>query len=724
MKFLLLPVIFFSITVYGINEDKILHIKKIPGEIIIDGEIDTIWSTADSAFNFFQLEPYYAQPPSASTTVKVLSSDEELYCIFICKQDKDNIENITATHDELNGDAVSFMFDSFNDKRTAYKFAVSASGVTSDSRILDDGRNRDYNWDAIWFAASKIYDWGYIVEIKIPYKSIQYDKNYSEWGLDFDRWIAYTKEDLYWCSYEENEGQRVSKFGRLLFDDFKPAITGLNLEIYPVALTKAVYINNNKYKIDPEAGLDLFYNPSQALTYQLTLNPDFAQIEADPFDFNISRYESYFSERRPFFTQGNEIFMPSGKERGTGFYSPLELFYSRRIGKRLPDGTEVPLIFGTKGFGRFNDWEYGGFMAMTGETHYNIDDTALTEPRAYFASGRIKKQIFRNSSIGVLYVGKFRDGNNFGVLDIDGAFREADWQLSYQIARSFKNSEGDFGGSAGFTMFGENWLNLARLRSIGDKFDVNEVGFVPWRGTTEFTALSGPRWFFNNGYIRQVLLYAGPSLNYEKIDHYLDYAGVLGYNMQFRDNWAFELNYILGKSKDQNKEFHSYQISLSSWYNISPRWSGNLYGGYSKTYNFRRDYLAFYTWLGSFFAWKVLDILEIGTSYNMFVEGNPQGNIEDITYNTRPYFTFIPVNYLTLRVYVDNVYVSSTDKLEQLILGVLFSWNFSPKSWIYFAFNEFKDRSFEFNSAGIQLPQRIHVTDRAAVLKIKYLYYF
>jgi hypothetical protein len=167
----------------------------------------------------------------------------------------------------------------------------------------------------------KIYDWGYVVEMKIPYKSIQYDEKLTDWGLDFDRWIPENSEDLYWCRYEQNEGMRVSKFGQLVFSDFRPNVQGLNLEFYPVGLSKATYLQNGKYKFDADAGIDIFYNPSQKLTYQLTANPDFAQIEADPYTFNISRYESYLSERRPFFTQGNEIFMPSGKEQNTGFYS-------------------------------------------------------------------------------------------------------------------------------------------------------------------------------------------------------------------------------------------------------------------------------------------------------------------------------------------------------------------------------------------------------------------
>ena len=101
--------------------------------------------------------------------------------------------------------------------------------------LLDD------DGDGIWEGTSQIYDWGFVVEMKIPYKSIKYDKNLTEWGLDFDRWRSYNKEDIYWCEYEQSEGQRVSKFGKLIFEEFKPTITGLNLEIYPVGIAKSTF---------------------------------------------------------------------------------------------------------------------------------------------------------------------------------------------------------------------------------------------------------------------------------------------------------------------------------------------------------------------------------------------------------------------------------------------------------------------------------------------------
>ena len=220
------------------------------------------------------------------------------------------------------------------------------------------------------------------------------------------------------------------------------------------------------------------------------------------------------------------------------------------------------------------------------------------------------------------------------------------------------------------------------------------------------------------------MIYVGPILSYEHADLYTDYGGLFGFNMQLRDNWGYEINLSMTKSKDEGIEYNSYEASFSSWYSISSKWNGNLYGGYTKTYNFSREYLAFYSWVGAFIGWETFDFLELGTSYDMFIEGNPDGDVEEITYYTRPYFSLTPVNNLNFKMYVDNVFSSESQRMERLIVGFLFSWNFLPKSWIYFAINDYRDRSDQFDVNDNPLPNKLHVTNRAAVLKLKYLYYF
>lgn len=716
--FLITPIFSFA------NNLKTVSIKKVTDKITVDGNIDQVWQQADSVINFVQFQPYNGKEPTYKTIAKVLTTDDALYCLIVCEQDASDIQNNAGLLDSHGGDIVSIMLDTFGDKRTAYKFAVTAAGVRADCRLLDDARNRDYSWDGVWFASSTIYDWGYVVEMEIPYRSFQYDENLTEWGLDFDRWIPARTEDIYWCAYEENEGQRISKFGKLKFENFRPSVKGLNFEIYPVGIAKATYLHEGKYNIDPNAGLDIFYNPSQQLTFQLTANPDFAQIEADPYEFNISRYETYFSERRPFFTEGSEVFNPSGRERNSGFYRPLELFYSRRIGKKLDDGSEVPLYVGTRAFGRYGDWEYGGSIAAIGAKDYiDYDGNNSAEDHATFGSARIKKQIFDNSSIGLLYVGKHSKNDYNGVLDIDGALRGSDWQLAYQLARSFRNSNGDYAGSAGLRWFTDKWITGVRGNYIGENFALSQVGYVPWLGTWELTAISGPRWYYEQGTVTSILLYGIGSLNYEKADSYIDKAIGVGFNMQFRSNWGFEINLTGGKSLDAEKKYDSQQLSYSSWFNISPKWNANINGNIGKTYNFRRDYLAFYTFTGASANWQILNTLNIGSSIGFFIEGNPNNNIEDLVTNVRPYFSFTPFNDINIRTYVDNIYIRSSDRLERVLLGLLVSYNFLPKSWIYFAFNSLHG-SNDYDNFGNIIPSDYHITDRTGVLKVKYLYYF
>jgi hypothetical protein len=416
--------------------------------------------------------------------------------------------------------------------------------------------------------------------------------------------------------------------------------------------------------------------------------------------------------------------MASGRQRNTGFYRPLELLYTRRIGKKLPDGTEVPLLVGTKAFGRLEAWEYGGFLAFTDARSYATGGGVVTEPAARFGAARVKRQIFENSSIGMLAVVNQDAGGSNGVVDIDGAFRTSEGQLAYQLARSFRRNTGDVAASAGYTQFGDGYMILSRLRHIGPEFDVSQVGYVPWLGTTEFVGLAGPRWYYEDGAVRSILLYVGGGVNHERVDRYTDRFALIGYNMQFRSNWGFEINIDGGRSKDLDREYDSYSMNVSSWFSVSPTWNGNVWGGVQRTYNFARNFLAFYSWGGAWAEWKVSTTVGLGGTMNVFVEGNPAGGVEDVTLNSRPFISVTPVNHLNVRLYVDNTYVRSSDRLEGITAGLLFSYNFLPKSWVYLAINEAQDRSAEFDLLGAPLPQRMHTTARAAVLKVKYLHYF
>ena len=732
-NFSLLLVLALSLSAVCLAQQKSLRLRAAASRPMIDGVLDDVWAEADSVSDFVQHSPYYQKAPAHRTEARVLTTPDALYCLMRCEADPRTVQHPTGKLDDFGGDIVSIMLDTFGDKQTAYKFAVSAGGVRMDCRLLDDARNRDYNWDGVWFAAAKLYDWGFIVEMEIPYRCIQYDESLLQWGLDFDRWVPDGGEDLYWASYEENEGQRISKFGSLVFDGQRPTAHGLNLEIYPVGLQKTTAIREGAYRVEHDAGLDIFYNPSKSLTFQATANPDFAQIEADPFQYTTSRYETSFSERRPFFTQGNEVFTASGREQNSGFYRPLDLFYSRRIGKKLPDGSEVPLLFGSKAFGRVADWEYGGFLATTAEADFLSDTGTVTEQRATFLSARVKKQVWENSSVGVLFVGKHDRDNDEGVIDIDGALRGSDWQLAYQIARSYRNGTGDYAASAGYKLEQDKLYLAAKGRAIGYDFDISQVGYAPWRGLSDFVAVGGPRWYYPEGELHALLLYGGGAITYEHADLYTDHSALLGVNMNFRSNFGFEINASYGRSRDGDAtgtvSYTSSKLDFSSWYNISPKWSADLYGSWQRGFNFRRHFLSHTARLGASASWVVLDELQIGTSFESIIEGGPvtgpdtARSIAEITYNARPFVSLTPVNDLNIYAYIDLVAKQSTHRVDQVIGGLLLSYQFLPKSWIYLSVNEIRDWRDEIPAIGQAPEERFRMRERAAVLKVKYLYY-
>jgi hypothetical protein len=701
-------------------QEKVLRLVRTETEIRIDGVIDPVWVTADSVDDFVQQSPYHHQPPSHRTVAKVLTTGENLYCLMVCSEEPGGVEARTGKLDDTSGDIVSIMLDTFGDRQSAYKFAVTAGGTRADCRLLDDARNRDYSWDGVWWAATRVTDAGFVVEMRIPYRTLQYHEALSSWGLDFDRWKPATGEDLYWCAYEQNEGQRIPRFGHLELGDFRPAVRGLGLEVYPVGLVEAQRLASHRWDLEPDAGLDLLYNPSQRLTLQLTANPDFAQIEADPYEFNITRYESYYTERRPFFTQGSEIFLASGKERNSGFYSPLELFYSRRIGRKLPDGSEVPLHLGTRAFGRAGAWEYGGFIAGTGQTVYRSGGTSTRISEATYAAGRVKRQVLGNSSLGLLCVGRSSaDGDN-AVVDLDGALRGSDWQLAYQLARSYRETVGsDFAASAGLRITRPRYLVSAKGRAIGRDFDVGEVGFVPWKGLSDLVVIGGPRWYFPSGRLQSLNLGVGGTLTHERADQYTDRAFFLVASAELRPLWGGEVDFSHGRSRDAGTTYNATSLSVSS-FAMAGSWRFDGQGGISRTYNFSRMYRGLYSWAGASGRWQVAQALALGSSLNAFVEHDPDGRLEEVTWNARPYLSLTPANDVFLGVYIDGLYLHTTGQVEQLLGGALFSWQYRPKSWVYLAINEVQER----DAPGLAAPPRsLKVRDRAAVLKVKMLYY-
>jgi hypothetical protein len=405
-----------------------LQALRITTPPAIDGRLDDeIWRRAAVATDFVQRSPNPGQPSLQRTEARIAYDDVALYvAIRAYDTAPDSIASQLARRDAsgIFSDWVDVIIDSFHDRRSAYRFSVNPQGVKRDIYHFDDGQG-DIGWDAIWEVATRIDDHGWTAEFRIPLSQIRFASDGGEqtWGLQLARTIARHDENSYWSPLLPDSPGFISVAGSL---------TGLHalpsprrLEVLPYAVGKVTRAPATSAAApDPfwraaapaaAIGADLKYGLTSNLTLTGTINPDFGQVEADPAVVNLSAFETFFPERRPFFLEGADLFSLAIGDDNSG----EGLFYSRRIG-RAPqrswiagaehlDMPEAARILGAaKLTGRAGPWSVGVFNAVTEAAQARVARdgiiaTAAVEPLANYAVGRLNRN-FRNgaSTLGIM----------------------------------------------------------------------------------------------------------------------------------------------------------------------------------------------------------------------------------------------------------------------------------------------------------------------------------
>ena len=390
--------------------------------IILDGFLDEeIWKISQKATNFIQFTPVDGGVPSQPTEASIAFDDQYLWVgVMAYEQNPDSIVAPIFRRDgSFSSDWIYVNIDSYNDKRTAFTFAVNPRGVQKDVLYYDDTQE-DILWDAVWEAEAVILSNGWSVEMKIPLSQIRYDakKTNQLWGLNFQRRIARNSEINFWAPISRSKGGMVSRFGSLF------GISRLNkfnrLEITPYASVtniKEQKTGDNPYytpnNISQSFGGDIKYGITSDLTLTATINPDFGQVEADPATINLSAFEIYFPERRPFFLEGSDIFRFGQTQTDFTAGTP-NTFYSRRIG-RPPSGS-------LRGYNAFS-----GFSIFDSYADVQVYQDRPSQTRI---AGAVKLS------------GKTRNGWSFGVLDAVTRAEEADYTV--RIENGSGQSEGTY----------------------------------------------------------------------------------------------------------------------------------------------------------------------------------------------------------------------------------------------------------------------------------------
>jgi hypothetical protein len=320
---------------------------RIEGERpVLDGKIDEpVWNTVEWAGDFTQHSPREGEPPSQQTEFKIVYDDEALYVGYRAwDTEPGRIRRELARRDYFPGDWVEINIDSRGDHTTGFSFTTSVSGVRGDEFISLDGRSWNSNWDPVWQVQTAVDDRGWTAEIRIPFSQLRYSEQEEQvWGIQVTRRIFREEERSNWQFIPQDAPGWVSQFGKL------HGLRGLRaqrqVEIMPYAVAQAEHFKEvpgdpfqDGGREDADLGLDAKVGVTGNLVLDLTLNPDFGQVEADPSEVNLSAFETYFSEKRPFFIEGGNIFDNEIADAITGGnFTRDNLFYSRRIG-RAPHG--------------------------------------------------------------------------------------------------------------------------------------------------------------------------------------------------------------------------------------------------------------------------------------------------------------------------------------------------------------------------------------------------
>lgn len=493
---------------------------------VVDGSLsDDVWRDAQTVTGFTQREPNPGRAASQQTEVRLLYDDAALYVGARLYDEPDSVVARLFRRDENEySDWFGVGIDGNDDDRTAFTFAVNPKGVQRDVLFVNDSES-DANWDAVWETAVRIDSMGWVAEMRIPFSQLQFPakKGEQSWGFNLWREIARRGETAFWAPIPPDKSGYVSRSGTLrgLRDLPQPH----NLEIEPYVssrLTRAPGDESNPFyesnALSASVGGDISYGLTSDLTLTATINPDFGQVEVDPAVVNLSAYETFFPEKRPFFTKGMESFQFGQTRTNVRVNSPI-LFYSRRIGAAperqlrghsyvdAPEQTTIASA--TKLSGKMGEhWSVGVLDAVTlqEEARYVSDgevSSTPVEPLSNYAVGNVQRDLFDNKGfVGGFLTTVHRNLNAdplkdmmhgaayVGGTEFEYAWNDRNWIASGYVAAS--RVSGSSGALAGTQQSSARYFNRPDASYLD--FDPNRTQLTGHTSELALQKAGGGRW--------------------------------------------------------------------------------------------------------------------------------------------------------------------------------------------------------------------------------------
>ncbi len=536
-----------------------LGAARAAGKIVVDGALgEEEWRGASLASGFTQFEPFRGEPAAETTEAYFLYDDEFVYFGFVCHDTVPSriAAQLTRRDSDLSmDDSVMVVLDTFHDGRSAYFFATNLLGTQHDGRVADNGRVVDDNWDATWYTEAVRIDGGWSAEIAIPLVILRFTPGDGQvWGLNLGRTTRRLLETSFWTGPLEHRF-RISQYG---------ALTGLDLstarrkyEVIPSAL--AQYQDG----IEPgyQAGAELRYSPTPRDWVNATVNPDFAIIEADQEEINLTRFELSLPEKRPFFLEGAEQYQQR-----------IRTFYSRRISD---------IYFGAKALGRRDGLAYS---VLTAQSDPGADSTSES---ANYTVARLETEVSRGSSVSLMAANRNLERENSGSIGIDSSlYFTPTFSFTGQLARSHGPEEG--GRWAFFARPSRDTSTSHvhfRYTHLGDRFGdhANAIGFIRDDDRREMDSALTKDFWVRRGLLEKIAYSSNYNVYWSQKNALRSWRVDQGVEVELRNRWALGWDYY-DELQVFEKEFRNRSNRVSVGYNTREFQSASL------AYTFGRNF--------------------------------------------------------------------------------------------------------------------------------------
>jgi Domain of unknown function (DUF5916)/Carbohydrate family 9 binding domain-like len=696
----------------GVNREKYrIGIARTNGPINVDGVLDEpAWQSAETANHFQRVQPTDTGFAIAQTEVKLTYTETTLYIGITCFDSTPGRRPVESLRRDFNfgkNDNFLAFIDTYNDQTNGFSFGVSAAGAQWDG-VQANGGTVNLDWDIKWKSAVRNYRDRWVAELAIPFRSIRYHGGEKEWGINFSRLDLKTNEKSSWAPMPRQFATATLAFtGSLVWDKPLPSSSGVRFSLIPYVSAKATQnIQEGKdIKDNYNAGIDAKVIMSTSMNLDLTVNPDYSQVEVDRQVTNLDRFELFFPEKRQFYLENSDLFANLGTDN-------LRPFFSRRI------GLNSPVQAGARLSGKIgNNWRIGIMDMQTGEKD--------TIPSANFTVAALQRKVFSRSSISAFIVNK----QLFNVKN-DAAFTGLDYNrvagLEFNLASAnnrwtgktfyhqafYPGASGDAAAMAANLTYSTQFLTSTLNQSwVGADF-IAETGYIRRKGYYEVNPTFQYKFFpsssriANHGPGVKLDVLLDPSMSLTDRDAQLYYqvewmnksiatAYIRQTFVKLQD--PFDPTNSEGVKLPANDEFTWNEVGASFTSDIRKPLNFLLSGHYGSYYNGTG-----WTLYGElYYRVQPYGSLAVISSYNNIALPLPYNSARFLLIGPRLDFTFTDKIFFTSLVQYNN-------QIDNINLNLRFQWRFAPVSDLFIVYTE---NSF---------PQHYTVKNRGLVLKLSY----